>query len=420
MKPLRIPFLLWSFVGLLAAGDALTVDEAITLALANNERASIARERLLQADGARREAWADLLPELTARAGYQRSHPAGNSNQGTVNLALKIVDPVSFPRLRAALALYEANRLDADELKRALAFEVADAFAGVLAAESLVEAADKRLAVNDEALKQARLNVEAGLVARNELTRTEVEQATAAGALVKTRSAASRIRLSLGFLIGVHLDRPLALPGMPAEETPAASALISEARQRRQDLIALDQRRQAALHSAREPLMATLPRVDLVGAASAGQYLGGADEARYAQDDVPSWSLGLVATWKLYDGGARYGQAERLAATAREVELDQHAAQRRVALDVALALEDLATARATQATAEIRVQAAQRNQAETHARFTNGLATAIEEADATASTFEAAAERTRARYAMWQAWLAINRTVGRWPTSTER
>lgn len=406
-------------LGLITAGEAMTVDEAVTLALANNERAAIARERLVQADGARREAWAEFLPQLVASGGYHRSHPTGNYNQGQVELGLRIVDPASFPQLRMALALYEANRLDAHELKRALAFDVADAFAGVLAADSLVEAAEKRLAVNDEALKQARLNVEAGLVARNELTRTEVEQAVATGSVVKTRATATRSRLSLGFLIGVTLDRPLARPLVPPGDPPAAATLMAEAQRLRQDLQALDRRQQAAIHGAREPLMDTLPRLDLRGSASDGNYLGGADDPRQVTSDTPFWSLGLVATWTLYDGGARYGRAERLAASAREAELTGRAERRRMAMDVAMALEDLATARSTQATAEVRLQAAQRNQSETHARFVNGLATAIEEADATASTYEASAELTRSRYALWQAWLAINRTVGRWPTGTE-
>lgn len=418
MPILRLLVLACTGLGFLAASEAMTVDEAITLALANNERAAIARERLIQADGARREAWADLLPNLTASGGYRRTHPTGNLDQGTLDLSLKIIDPASFPQLRMALALYEANLLDAAELKRALAFDVADAFAGVLAAEGLVEAADKRLAVNDEALKQARLNVEAGLVARNEQTRTEVERATAAGALVRTRSTATRGRLALGFLLGVALDRPLALPTVPVGDTPAA-ALMAEARRRRQDLMALEQRRIAALHGAREPMMAALPRLDLRGSAGDSTYLGGADDPRAIASDTPYWSLGLVATWTLYDGGARYGRAERLASTAREAELDGRAARRRMELDVDVALEDLSTARATQATAEVRLQAAQRNQSETHARFANGLATAIEEADATASTYEASAELTRSRYALWQAWLAINRTVGRWPSGGE-
>ncbi len=418
MVPLRLIACCLVAIAATHAGEAMTVDEAVALALANNERAAIARERLVQADGARREAWAAFLPNLTASGGYSVSDPSGNANQGRIDLAMRILDPPSFPQLRMALALYEAQRLDADELRRILAFDVADAFAGVLAAESLAEAAEKRLAVNDEALKQARLNVEAGLVARNELTRTEVEQSTAAGALVRARIAARRNRLALGHVIGVALDRPLANPSVPADGTPDAATLVAEAQQRRQDIQALALRQKAAVLGAREPALSVLPRIDLRGSAGDGTYLGHADDPRYAASDTPFWSIGITATWTLYDGGARYGRAKRLASMAREADLNERAARRQVDLDVNIALEEITAARAALATAQVRLQAAQRNQSETHARFINGLATAIEEADATASTYEASAELAGARYALWQAWLAINRTVGRWPSGT--
>ena len=177
-------------------------------------------------------------------------------------------------------------------------------------------------------------------------------------------------------------------------------------------------RSDAARIAARTPRMDTLPKIALQGTASDGNQLGGSDFAYNNSQTDPSWSLGLVATWTLYDGGARYGRMVRLDSQAREVDLTLSAARRKVDLDISTALEDLASAKATLATASVRAQAAARNQDETHARFITGLATAIEEADATASAFEALVEQTRARFAVWQAWLAIHRTVGKWPTTT--
>lgn len=401
---------------LAAADPVLTVDEAIELALIHNERAEMAREHLTQADGARREAWAQFLPHLTATGSYNRTRDLGNFDLGSVGLTMKLLDPTSFPQLREALALYEANRLDATELKRALAFDVAEAFAGVLAAEHLVEAAEKRLSVNDEALKQAQLNVAAGLVARSEVTRTEVEQATAAGGLVRIRATVTRTRLALGFLLGVPLTRTLVDPVLPQGEPPAVQDLVKEAAQTRLDLRSLGKRTEAAEQVARQPVMDTLPKLSLQGTASNGIYLGGADEAVRNPVDQPAWTMSLVASWSIYDGGARYGRKERYASLARESRLSSSLAYRRMEVDIVAALADLATAQASLSTAEIQVRAALQNQSEIHARFSNGLATAIEEADATARAFEASANLTSSRYALWQSYLAIHRSVGRWPT----
>jgi outer membrane protein TolC len=405
-----------------ASPAPLSVDDAIAGALERNERALIAKELLTQADGVRRQAWADLLPTLTATGSLNRNRAYGSYDQGSIGLDMKLLDPASFPRLRQALTLYRVNQIDSDELRRALAFEVADAFAVTLAAEQLALASGERLRVSDESLRQAKLNAEAGLIARTEVTRTEVDQATAAGDVVKNRSAATKARLALAFLIDAPLkNSALALPSVPDQQPGELATLAQQARRGRQDLHALELRATAALHAAREPRMEMLPSLSLRGSMGDGYYLSGArisDSAAESAVEGPTWNASLVATWTLYDGGARYGRIITADSQAREARLQYSAALRQLDTDLATALEDLATARATRATAEVRATAAQRNRDETHTRFTSGLATAIEEADASVSAYEADAELTRARYALWQAHLAIRRAIGQWPTET--
>jgi outer membrane protein TolC len=55
------------------------------------------------------------------------------------------------------------------------------------------------------------------------------------------------------------------------------------------------------------------------------------------------------------------------------------------------------------------------NAEEVRVRFQEGLATALEQADAAVSAFEAQAGLARQRFALYLSQLALLRTTGRWP-----
>lgn len=148
--------LLSGLVSSLLAAEPLTLPVALERAQQVNENARIARERLVQADGAKREAYAELLPIVTLTASYTPWSSEDNPYfDGSLGVSLRLLDPSSIPRVRQANRLVEAERLDAGELRRALAFDTANGFFLVLAADALGEAARRRLEVADEALRRA-------------------------------------------------------------------------------------------------------------------------------------------------------------------------------------------------------------------------------------------------------------------------
>lgn len=403
----------------LIGAEPLTLPAALTRAQQVNENAAIARERLVQADGAKREAYAELLPFLTFEASYTPwSSQEDNYFDGGLALSLRLLDPSSIPRVRQASRLVEAERLDAGEIRRALAFDTANSFYLTLAADSLEQAAIRRLAVAEEALRQARLRAEAGLVERSTVTRSELESATARTELIRSRSGALKARYALFYLLGAEPDQLQADNSWPVlqapEEIPTKpapfAALLSEAQQARGDLLASQARAEAARFAAEEPLTDTLPKIFL---RAEGNYT---DEAsRTYRGDTTDWRAALVASWELYDGGARYGRRERLASLAREQALVVEAARRRLGLQLSNGLSDLATASASVEQAQVRVTVAQQNAAEIRIRFQQGLSTALEQADANVAEYEAQIELARSRFNQQQAQLTLDQVVGRWP-----
>ncbi len=405
------------------AVEQLTLAAALLRVQQVNENAGIARERMAQADGARREAYAELLPTLALSAAYT---PWANRDapytDGGLELSLRLFDPSSIPRLRQANRLILAEQLDATEIRRTLAFDTANSFYLVLAASALEQAAARRQEVADEALRQAQLRAEAGLTERSTVTRSQLESATARTELIRARSGALKTRYVLFHLLGAESDQlrsdhawpELVMPAEAATTTPPFDDLLREALTARGDLQATQARAEAARFAADEPLTQTLPKFFL---RLDGAYTD--DAARTFRGDDTQWQASVVATWELYDGGARYGRRERLAAAAREQALVAEAGRRRLGLELANGLSDLHTAVAAVEQAQVRLDVARQNAAETGIRFQQGLSTALEQADATVAAYEAESELARSRFNQQQSQLALEHAVGRWPAGQQ-
>jgi outer membrane protein TolC len=414
---------LWLIAGMamisLVAAESLTIDQALLRAQQVNENAAIARERMIQADGARREAYAELLPIITLSGSYTPwSDHYGEYVNGGAAVSVRLLDPSSIPRLRQATRLVEAERLDAGEIRRNLAFNTANNFYLVLAASSLEQAATKRLEVADEALRQARVRAQAGLVDRSTVTRSELESATARTELIRSRNASLKSRYALFYLLGAQPDQLQADRAWPVLSPPPAASvtaplfgdLLTEALRLRGDLLAAQARAEAARFAAEEPVTDTLPKFYLRGAAD---YTD--DRARAFGADTTDWRASVVATWELYDGGARYGRRERLSSVAREYSFIAEGSRRRLGLELSNALSDLATAVAAVEQAQVRRTVAQQNADEIGIRFQQGLSTALEQADSNVAAYEAEIELARSRFNHQQANLSLEQAVGRWP-----
>jgi outer membrane protein TolC len=98
--------------------------------------------------------------------------------------------------------------------------------------------------------------------------------------------------------------------------------------------------------------------------------------------------------------------------------LNADALRRRIGLEIRTARTDLDTARAALEQAEVRARVAEQNAREVRVRYSEGLATALEQADAAVAAFEAAAELARQRFALAISQLSFSRALGRWPAAS--
>lgn len=401
----------------------LTLAEALTLAAANHETPAVAAARLERAEGLRAQAIATLLPSLTLGGTYTRRAREVTREIGGEDVTIQtrdalgadavvestLVDLRALPLVRAANAGVEAQRLESRELERALAFDVALGFYTVLSAEELAAVTRQRVELARSTSADAGLRLEAGLAARNELTRTRLELATAELTRTGADNAVRAARLSLGFLIGVALgDRPLEPPPSAPLPDRDAAALVTRATAASGELAALALRAEQARRLARAPELGIVPRLDARGVyrvTNEGGISGNEDD----------WNLAAILTWELFDGGTRRAQARVLGAEAVEVGLDLARRRREVALEVENALAELATAEAGFEQARVAQEVAGENADEVRERFSQGLATGLELADSLVARFAAATELARQGYARALARLELERALGDWP-----
>jgi outer membrane protein TolC len=404
-----------------AAVRALTLSEAVALSLARNERARIADESLRAADARVAKARSFLLPDLTVDGDYtRRSHEtqrtvdgrvttlqSRDGFEGRVTVEQTLFDAQALPLLGAARSARTEARWSALDEKRRLAYDTAEAFLTVLSAEHVAQAASERLDLATRNLAEIRVRYDAQLVGSNDVTRAELESATAERELVAARGVARTARLGLSHLLDVDVTDSLAVPTdlLARASAPPDSVRPPPPDFLRPDVRAAKARAATARAAAREPWMRYFPDVEVTGTALSTNESGFSGRPR-------DWTLGLGLSWPLFDGGVREADRGEQAALARAAELELASLERQAAMEVATARVALESEQASLARAEVAVEAARRNAAETGELYRRGLVRALEVVDANVQLFEAEVERVGAQYALAIAFLNLRLAAG--------
>jgi outer membrane protein TolC len=231
---------------------------------------------------------------------------------------------------------------------------------------------------------------------------------------IEIQNQQALVSAELARLIGVDLRQPiepmerLALsPGTDA----SFDALVAEARSRRNERRALEQRVQATDEQQLAAQAGNRPTVSLVA---------GVDYARPNPRIFPradrwdeSWDAGVAVSWPLWDGGrarAEVRQASGVAVAARQrlAEFDSM-----VGLELQQRLLDIDSGRAAVQAAEDTVRAAAEARRVVAERYQVGVITQTEVLDADVALLQAELDRTRAMANVRLAEARLSRALGR-------
>jgi outer membrane protein TolC len=403
-----------------AATAALALEEALRLALANNERALKAPLRVEVAAGALDKARTAFLPTLSA-TGTGALHPRDKNDRlwsggGSLQLNQPILNMSAFPLYAQARHTLESERWGAAQDKRLLAFDTARAFVVCLTSERLLDVSRQKLDRARAIQKNAEARAKAQLASSNDVTLAMVDSASAARDVATAEGNVAKAYVQLSFLVGKTVTGPLADPDrtMRAAETGAfrMDDVTRLAEGRRPDVRSAEEKTAALRESAKEPLYRLAPTLALSG------------QVKLTIDPVPpdklhDESAQLTLTWNIYDAGVRYADRRQRLAQAESQALDERALRRSIATDVAAALASLRAAREAYRLAGEGVEATRKHTAETETLYQQGLARALEVVEANSRRFEAEVNRETTKFAMAQAYLDLRLAIGLDPAEDE-
>jgi outer membrane protein TolC len=398
----------------LSAQQALTIERAVDLALTRNERAAIADTTVEAAEARVRRARTAFLPrfDINGTVGSDIGNGSERDVSTTAQLTQTLFDARVFPLYRQQRFERDAVRLTADDTKRLLGFDAAATFLSTLSFEQVLLAAERRRTFAQTNLDDVRARFEAGLVSSNDVTRAELELATAVRELAQATGDVQAARVELETLLKTDVDGPLAPPvallDAADDPPPAQETAIAEAQSRRTDIAARRARVEALRAFADEPNARFFPSV--LFSARSRNINDGPVTNRNNEGFV-----GVSFAWPVFDGGLRGADRAERTANVRGAELALELELRDVERQMRSAAVQLSTEQASLREAAAAVRAAQKNANETNILYREGLASALELADATQRLFEAEVAEVTARYRMALAYLSLREASGAAP-----
>lgn len=383
-----------------AAADAARLP-VVTVGATVAERSSVPEYRLpLTLDG---QPGPLLMPDIrttfaASLAGQQTLYAGG---------AIRASRRAAREDLRAGEASQEVTSAEVRLQARTSYWDAVDAEARLEAARSARSRAD-RVVVDAQAL------LDAGMAVRADLLAAQERAASARLTVIRTESAAAIARARLASLLHLTARDVFEFADAPISKLPPQPAPLADLQRSataRPELAEVDARLAALASRETLSLAAIRPAVSL-----AAQWDLGRPNSRYfplTDEWNDSWSVGLAATWKLFDGGRAAADAAAARATARALASSGEELRRAIDFEVEASRRRLTDALAAVEAADAAVAAASARQSAAAERMAAGLATMVEVLDAEAALAAAEQSGIEVRAGAWLAAAALDRAVGR-------
>lgn len=398
------------------------------------------------AAGARyRQARGQLLPQLSASAGYSKvrdkqtfeSPDNGNAPTGVdffggdgattsdqQSYSLDLEQPLfnwqAWQERDAAAARSDQARLSLSAAEQDLIVRVAQAYFDVLSARDALAAAREQQRSIQRQLDRANAAYEAGL---DPITDRQEAQSSLDSARVDAISADNELAAARDALIALTGRAPQALSGIDVDEAvPAIAAEVVA--QDRDDWLALATNRslavasaQAAWRAAREDVSARrgqhLPTLNLVGSVGRQEQLfpfgAGSGQANLVDE---TRSIGLQLEMPLFAGGATVAAVDEAQYDAEQARLDVIEARRQLLIDVNSAYRDVASSRERLAALDRAIASGRTALDAARAGYRLGNRTILDVIDAEVTLVQRRADRKQAWYDHALARLQLRQAAG--------
>lgn len=399
-----------------AAPLVLTLDDAIARGLSASHRVAEASARREAADAGIDARHAATLPQMAVLGGYTRTNHVETFGILLPDNQLRVIYP-DIPdnyrtRLDVQWPIYTGGRLDAltqaarmeaaagaddvDAIRTDIRFEIARAFWSLVVADQSQRVFEESLARASALVQDVRNQLQAGLVAPNDVLTAQAQESRQRMLGIQARSSRDVTEAELGRLVGAAPGTPIRPDAVlqPVAMDVTVSSLVAQATAERRDRRALVGRlsgaesRQEAASAGKRPTIAVA---------------GGVDYARPNVRIFPrhgswqeSWDASINVSWPLFDGGKTRAEMAEAAASRRALQARLDEFDSVLALDIRQRVAEIESSRAAIAAAEDAVLAATEAHRVVGERFRAGVATSTDVLGAQVAITQALLDRTQA------------------------
>ncbi|MFA7405925.1 MAG: TolC family protein [Pelobacteraceae bacterium] len=401
----------------LYAAPALTLDEALELALINHPQVIEAVENQRGAEARSGQSRAGYYPQVTIAADWNRGRSfiaaqesirTTEANSAAVYLKQTIYD---FGRTAGTVDTFRAQREAADHAlavtRQDVILRVKSAFYLLLAAEKQVAAVADTVTARSEVLRQAQEFFSQGIRAKVDVARAESNFYAAKTALIRAENNRDIARLELAGAMGVATlgERIPVEPAPVTANLPDRDHALRDATANRGELQQLIAQKTAASATVKTAKSSYLPL--LTATANAG----------YADRDIPPsgnvWGVGVNLTVPLFSGFSSVEQVREATAAFNAVEARQSNLRLQIGKEVESARLGVNEAAARMGSTAQEVVAATLNRELAEGRYHEGVGTVIEATDAQSQALDAQTANIQARYDYYVALARFDRAVGK-------
>ena len=392
----------------------INLDDAIQMALGNNHKAKIADGGLKVAAGGMQQALGRYGPEITyshrdARSESYRTNSGVNewfSNNTGVSLPI-YTGGARRGNLRAASNNYEKAKLEVGRADQEIKLDATTAYYNVLQTRNMVTLSSESVERLQEHLKNAQSRFDAGVVAKVDVLRSQVELANAEQEFIKAQNSYDIAVASLNNVIGLPLDTRTLLKDelTHMEYSKTLPDCLDFALEHQPQISQAANDIGAARGNVMSARSGYLPNVSI----SAGYSWGKND---FPGSDRDNWSVAATLNLTLFDSNITRGRVNAAQGALAQREAGYQQVLDQVLLSVRSNYFSLREAEKRIATASVVVETAEEDYKIALVRYQAGVGTNTDVLDAQVSLSQAKTNYVQALYDYNTSWAYLENAMG--------
>jgi outer membrane protein TolC len=420
-------FTLHMAIGVAFAGEILTLEKCVNLALANNQDLKIAQEKILESEGRKQETFGNFLPKLIGSGSYTRLEESPRMTifflgseqtfelgpENLYNTQLTLRQPLfAWGKIyhidKQARLNYRLVNEEYKKVKNGLIFEVKRAFYNVLLAKQFVIIAEEAVEVANSHYKTAHGLYKEGRVSDYDVSRAKVQLVNNQTNLIKAKNSLKLAREELYILLNTELKEDWDIEGELFFEKREVNLQDAVGKA----LVERSEIRQLMIHKDIAEISIKLARADNRPSLDLLVNYQYTNPFYNREEWGGTWNAILSLNFPIFSGFSDWGRIKQAKAGLEQVKILNSQVKERIKLEVKKAIFDMEESEERIEAQTENVKLARENLRIAKERYRQGLMSEIELRDAELSLTQAETDYFQALYDYNVASAFLDKAIG--------